>query len=431
MAKKKLNVDGQVFQVEASLESSLVPIETLQTHPKNPRVGDVELIKQSLVANKQYRPIVVRKSDNVILAGNHTYKAAKELGWSHIAADIIDADEDESLRILIADNRTSDVGKMDNRRLVSFLQSLPKLEGTGYTDEFVRRQLHALDSNLLFKEALAVNSKGHRGGTNRDKKAQWKVGQVLFAIDAEPFTAWLSDNPDPEKVAEKIGWPTSKISTEPTKPTAKVEVTASDQITRVKGELVDVAKLKPIENSARQSDVDRIAESLAVNGQYRRVVVNKRTNRVPVNWGVVQAAKKLGWKQIAAVLIDVDEETEKRIHAVDNRAAQMAHYHEKSLCELLSELSSMAGTGYTPQEMQQLFEDAGAIDGMQQEMPQVHFVVRFKPTKTNWRIAATWKDHSAWYAQLIREARYSDSGITKVLAHRLGFDESQFVDRKY
>jgi len=55
-----------------------VALNTLESYPTNPRRGDIEAIAQSLKAHGQYRPIVVQYGTNFILAGNHTYKAAKK-----------------------------------------------------------------------------------------------------------------------------------------------------------------------------------------------------------------------------------------------------------------------------------------------------------------------------------------------------------------
>ena len=41
----------------------------------------------------QRKPIVVRRSDNVVIAGNHTMQAAQALGWSEIAVVWVDDDE--------------------------------------------------------------------------------------------------------------------------------------------------------------------------------------------------------------------------------------------------------------------------------------------------------------------------------------------------
>ena len=72
-------------QIPASLAPLRVPIDSLRPFQKNPRRGDLMAIRASLEAHGQYRPIVVRAGSQEILAGNHTWQAAKELGWEEIA----------------------------------------------------------------------------------------------------------------------------------------------------------------------------------------------------------------------------------------------------------------------------------------------------------------------------------------------------------
>lgn len=118
------------------LRTLLVPVETLSTHPENPRRGDVERIAASLRRFGQTKPIVVQEGTGAIVAGNHTYRAALEVGWSHIAAVPTTMDDDEARAYLIADNRTSDLGGYDDEALsvaLNRLMDTGKLEGTGYT----------------------------------------------------------------------------------------------------------------------------------------------------------------------------------------------------------------------------------------------------------------------------------------------------------
>jgi hypothetical protein len=101
-----------------------VKIDDLKPHPKNARQGDVGAISESLRENGQYRPLVVQKGTNVILAGNHTFKAAKLLGWSTIEVGYIDCDDDRALRILLADNRANDLATYDTNVLREILEEL-------------------------------------------------------------------------------------------------------------------------------------------------------------------------------------------------------------------------------------------------------------------------------------------------------------------
>jgi len=125
--------------VELHVEN--VPLASLTPHPRNPRRGDVSVIAESLRVNDQYRPIVVA-SDDVIVAGNHTWRAAQVLGWDTIAIVRIgvDSESQEARRILLADNRTSDLGTYDDAELLDLLQQLDAevgLDGIGYAEDDV------------------------------------------------------------------------------------------------------------------------------------------------------------------------------------------------------------------------------------------------------------------------------------------------------
>jgi hypothetical protein len=106
--------------------------DTLLEFPNNPRKGDIDKIAESLVANGQYKPIVVQKDTNFVLVGNHTLKAIKKLGWDFVEAVVLDVDDEEAKRIVLADNRTSDSSTYDYGLLKDMLLTLPDLEGTGY-----------------------------------------------------------------------------------------------------------------------------------------------------------------------------------------------------------------------------------------------------------------------------------------------------------
>lgn len=150
-----------------------LPLDKLRPHPRNPRNGDVEAIAESLRANGQYRPIVV-SSDSYVLAGNHTYMAALQIGWTHIAAVqlAVTHDSDEALRIMLVDNRTADLGNYDNGQLLELLQSLDEeqLLGTGYVTDDIDTLLHRTQEGLhgLTREAeveAGMSMKGKRTRT--------------------------------------------------------------------------------------------------------------------------------------------------------------------------------------------------------------------------------------------------------------------------
>ena len=129
-------------------ETVLVPVGELKGYDKNPRKGNIQAIAQSLEINKQYRPIVVQQSTKKILAGNHTWKAAKSLGWSEIAVVFVDVNDEEAKRIVLADNRTNDLADYDGQILAELLRDLGTSEGTGYSASDMDALLKNLDEDL-------------------------------------------------------------------------------------------------------------------------------------------------------------------------------------------------------------------------------------------------------------------------------------------
>lgn len=121
-----------------------ININTLKPHPRNVRQGDIGAISTSLQTFGQYKPIIYQTSTKHIIAGNHTWKAAKQLGWKEIEAKPFDCDDDTALRILIADNRATDLATYDDTALLELLKELAttdnKLEGTLF-DETDLQQL--------------------------------------------------------------------------------------------------------------------------------------------------------------------------------------------------------------------------------------------------------------------------------------------------
>lgn len=123
-----------------------LPTTQINLFHKNPRRGDVEAIAGSLQAHGQFRPIVVNEGTHTgrpmeTLAGNHTLKAIRLLAernpddprWQQVECYVVDVDDDRASRIVLADNRTADLGSYDDDILLDVLESVDHdLDGTGY-----------------------------------------------------------------------------------------------------------------------------------------------------------------------------------------------------------------------------------------------------------------------------------------------------------
>lgn len=117
------------------LTAQPIALDSITEHPDNARRGDVASIAASLQAHGQFAPIVVQQSTGYVIKGNHTTRAARSLGWTQLDAVVLDVDDDQAKRIMLADNRTSDRGGYDEASLTDLLASLEgDLSGTGYDD---------------------------------------------------------------------------------------------------------------------------------------------------------------------------------------------------------------------------------------------------------------------------------------------------------
>lgn len=124
---------------------------------------------------------------------------------------------------------------------------------------------------------------------------------------------------------------------------------------------VPVEGLKPYRGNPRRGNVELVAESLSTNGQYRPIVVRSSTREVLAGNHTLAAAKHLGWTEIAATFVDVDDEQAARIVLIDNRANDVAAYDEAELAAILQGLPDLVGTGYAAADLDAL------VYGLEQE----------------------------------------------------------------
>lgn len=113
-----------------------VPVGQLRPHPDNPRRGNLATIGKSIATNGFYGAVVAQRSTGHVLAGNHRLQAAQAAGIAEIPVVWVDVDDERAKRILLADNRTSDLATNDQADLLALLDSLAVspdlLDGTGF-----------------------------------------------------------------------------------------------------------------------------------------------------------------------------------------------------------------------------------------------------------------------------------------------------------
>lgn len=122
-----------------------VPIDKLTKYPKNPRVGNLQAIKESIEENGFFRPLIVQKSTNYVIGGNHSWQAARELGLTHVPVVYLDVDDNRAAKIVLADNRTNDLATYDSDILAEVMKSIDTPVGTGYSEEDYNALVDAIE----------------------------------------------------------------------------------------------------------------------------------------------------------------------------------------------------------------------------------------------------------------------------------------------
>jgi len=187
-------------------------ISTLAIYHKNPRVGDVTPIAGSLRANGVYKPIVVNRGTHTgrpmeVLAGNHTLKAHRLLAeeepddkrWAKIDCWMVDVDDDRASRIVLADNRTADLGSYDNAALLELLEGLEGgVEGTGYGDDDVAALLQ------LAEGPASLDELAKEYGDLEDEDLWITVRLRVPPVINEQWNEWARAYDSPEEAFEAL-----------------------------------------------------------------------------------------------------------------------------------------------------------------------------------------------------------------------------------
>lgn len=144
------------MRVHEGLEVVELVIDSITRHPQNANNGDTDALEASIQTNGFYAPILVQASTGHIIAGNHRWEVAKKLGATSIPAIVVNVDDEEALRIMVADNRITRLGNDDPAQLVALLEHISDTDtgliGTGYTPEELQALMNGLDEPLTYEE---------------------------------------------------------------------------------------------------------------------------------------------------------------------------------------------------------------------------------------------------------------------------------------
>lgn len=177
------------------LERLLVPLDSLTLDPKNAKYhgpASIAAIRAMLEQFGQQKSIVV-DGDAIVVAGNGTVTAAREMGWTHIAAALFAGSPQQRRAYAIADNRTAELSTWDEGGLLAALTEergeRPELfTGLGMDDEYVASLRHAV-AESEHASTSATPDREHAGGPVAP------VGGTLvplFFDDEQQYRVWTT-----------------------------------------------------------------------------------------------------------------------------------------------------------------------------------------------------------------------------------------------
>lgn len=184
-----------------------VPLKGLKYYHQNPRRGNIEKVAESLKANGQFKPIVVNRGTltgrkNEILAGNHTTKAARSLGWRKLNVTWVDVDEEHARRIVLADNGSTDDATYDVQILAELLevqkQTVGNLVGTTYADDVLEKLRVEISTDPMANIDKIEDAPAGQDGINAYNK------YVFFQSDKDFDIPELLPEMIPQQFPEKL-----------------------------------------------------------------------------------------------------------------------------------------------------------------------------------------------------------------------------------
>ena len=113
--------------IAETLRPLAVPVSELNFDPANAKKhgeGSISAIAASLKVYKQLKPVVARKDNGIVIAGNGTLQAALSLNWSHLAVVWVDMDAATAAGFSISDNRTAELSEWDKDALDALLREV-------------------------------------------------------------------------------------------------------------------------------------------------------------------------------------------------------------------------------------------------------------------------------------------------------------------
>src|SRR3990167_3783855 len=106
------------------LEIQYVPIDKLKPSPANPRIhqeSDLNMLRKSIEHFGFVNPILVQKESMRVISGHGRLDAARKQNIDHVPVIILDLNDKDSSRYMVADNKHAENSKWDFNQLREFV----------------------------------------------------------------------------------------------------------------------------------------------------------------------------------------------------------------------------------------------------------------------------------------------------------------------
>lgn len=166
-----------------------VPIGDIHEDPRNARTHDdanLKAIAASLDRYGQLKPLVVNRRNRQIEAGNGTYRAAMQLGWTHLAVVWVEHDESAQRGFSLADNRTAELADWDQAILDDLLAETLRDDADLYADLLLADLESEIDADEE-DESDGKDDVADRWGVYVDCRDEKQQRTLLEQLTAEGF----------------------------------------------------------------------------------------------------------------------------------------------------------------------------------------------------------------------------------------------------
>jgi len=128
--RKSGTIDGEFKYIAEGIRHLAIPLNTVNLNQKNERFHDersIDAIAAMLQEFGQRVPIVVQRQGMITRDGNGRVEAARKLGWTHIAALVVDESDARSIAYAIGANRTPELSEWNMETLREEFNELSEL----------------------------------------------------------------------------------------------------------------------------------------------------------------------------------------------------------------------------------------------------------------------------------------------------------------